>query len=249
MHLPTLLPDSIIAFAAMFMGALSGGVGLITRPLLILLGYSPQIVIGTSRASSILGDLPGVVVLHRNKKSARRTTLFLAIPILIGTILGVFFAITAESDMLRKVIGIIVLMVALFLLLKNKLGEVETKPRFSQHTRTTIAFLGTGSIAFLSTLSGGLGIIYTALYTWLYGKTYISASSMWRVASYIGGFVASIIFIIKGIIDWRLFIVLALGFMLGSYFGTHFGLKKGEKWTKYIVIVVAIASAIKLLWG
>ena len=249
MDLLTFIAVFILAFAVMFVGVLSGGVGLVTRPILILLGYPPQIVIGTSRASGILGELPGIIVLQKSKKADKPQILFLSIPILLGTLLATAFIITAENHILKMMIGIIVLATALFLLVSKNFGEVETKPIFSRVVRAIIAFFGTLTIAFLGIISGGLGSLYTLLYTWLYGKTYIGASSLWRVAGYFGGLVASVIFILKGIIDWQLFIVLTAGFMFGSYFGTHFSLWKGEKWTRYFVIIVAIASAIKLLFG
>lgn len=249
MDLATWLAVFGLAFVTMFLGALSGGVGLVTRPLLILLGYTPQIVIGTSRASAIAGELPGVVILYKSKKSTWATTRALIIPILLGTIAAAVFALRADNAVLRYLIGVIVLGMVVFLLLKRDVGEKELSPRYSPRVRGVIAFLGSAVIAFLSTLSGGLGILYTALYAWLYGKTYLGAAAMWRIAGYLGGLAGSVIFIVKGVVDWQLLVPLALGFMLGSYFGTHFGLKRGEKWTKYLVLVVATASAVKLLAG
>ena len=90
--------------------------------------------------------------------------------------------------------------------------------------------------------------MFSSLYVVNYGKSYISASALGKATSYIGTGIASILFIVSGVVDWKLFAVVVPGFLLGSYFGTSFGLKKGEKWIKFLVLVVVFASAIKILF-
>jgi len=50
------------------------------------------------------------------------------------------------------------------------------------------------------------------------------------------------------VVDWQLFIVLVLGFALGSHLGVHYGLQRGEKGIKTLVLIVVFASAIKLIF-
>ncbi len=248
MELVTLLLAFLISFVTMFFGALSGGIGLVTRPALIFLGYSPQIAVGTSRVSSILGDLPSIFLLNKYQKPERDKVIWLVISIWIGTICGSFFVLSASDDLLRLLIGIISLCMVILLIIRSRFGLVETQPKFTQSIRAVIAFFGTKIISFLGAFSGGLGQYLSFLYIWLYGKTYIGAAALWRIAGYIGGLAGSIIFIWKGVVDWQLWVALSLGFMLGSYFGTRYGLKKGNQWVRIAVIVVAGASAIKLIF-
>jgi uncharacterized protein len=244
---PVLPIAFVLGFVTMFVGAISGGVGLVTRPVLLFLGFPAQTVIASVRISAIPGELPGLVLLYRNKRIDKKMTLWLIIPNLLGSGLAAFAVVSIFKGWLDVLLGILLLIAGILLLLNQKLGlkERRIEPSASRHA---IAFLGTFALSFFSTITGGLGPLLTSLYVGVYGKSYISASAMWRVAGYIGNLVAAIIFVIYGLIDWPLAIALGAGFMFGSYFGTKYGLKKGESWVRIIVLVVIFASAAKLLF-
>jgi uncharacterized protein len=173
-------------------------------------------------------------------------TLFLIIPNLAGSGFAAFAVVSIFKGWLDVLLGILLLVAGILLLLNQKLGLKERAVKASAW-RHTVAFLGTFALSFFSTITGGLGPLLTSLYVGVYGKSYIAASAMWRVAGYIGNLMAAIIFVTYGLIDWPLAIALGLGFMFGSYFGTTYGLRKGESWVRIVVLVVIFASAIKLL--
>jgi uncharacterized protein len=237
----------LIAFATMFVGAISGGVGLVLRPLLILLGISAETIIGTVRLSAIPGELPGLFLLYKNKKVDMKLTLFFVIPQLFGSLFAALAVISIFKGWINILLGILLLVAGALLLLNQKLGMKERKVQGSV-LRHTIAFIGTFVLSFFSTITGGLGPLFTSLYVTVYGKSYISASAMWRIAGYIGNLIAAAIFVWAGIIDWQLAVALAIGLMLGSYFGTKYGLKWGEKWVRVVVLILVFVGAIKLLF-
>ena len=144
--------------------------------------------------------------------------------------------------------GALLLIVGVFFLFKNNIGMKESKNKFSKTKANIIGFLGTVPISFFGTITGGLGPVYSFFYIWVYGKSFISASAIWRIAANISSIFSAAIFIISGVVDWMLCISLMLGFMLGGYFGTKHGLKQGEQWVRYIVLIITFAGAIKLLF-
>ena len=68
METTNLILAFIISFGTLFIGAISGGVGLVLRPLLILIGFPAAIVIGSVRVAAIFGEIPGIYLLHKNRK-------------------------------------------------------------------------------------------------------------------------------------------------------------------------------------
>ncbi|MBS3142062.1 sulfite exporter TauE/SafE family protein [Candidatus Woesearchaeota archaeon] len=238
----------LFSFVTMFIGAISGGVGLVMRPVLIFLGFPAAIVIGTSRVSSLVGDLPSLYLLNKKKRVDWKLVAYLMIPTSIGGVLAGFATLSLFKGWLDLFLGILLLIVAIILFLNKTFGMKEHKSPFSPAYRHIFAFFGTLIISFFGTLTGGLGPLYASLYMWVYGKSYISASALWRFASYIGTCLASIVFIVGGAVDWKLFFALSVGLMLGSYFGTQYGLKKGEEWIRYIVLLVVIGCAVKLIF-
>jgi len=248
MDLIILILVFLLGFITMFFGAVSGGVGLVTRPVLIFLGFPAGTVIASSRVAGVVGELPGLYVLHKYKKVDWKIVFFLVIPMVIGSVLASIAVITILKSSLDFVLGVLLLLVGFFLLFKSKIGVVAKSQKFSAMKTKVVSFLGTIPIAFLNTISGGLGPIYSLFYVWIYGKTFISASALWRIASNISAVFSAIIFIVGGLVDWELCIALMLGLALGSFFGTKFGLKKGETWIRYVILIVIFAGAIKLLF-
>ena len=246
MEILTLILVFIISFGTLFIGAISGGVGLIFRPLLIFLGFPASIVVGSVRVASVFGEIPTIYLLHKNKKIDWKLVLFLTIPMFLGSLIAGFLVISVIEGFLEKVMGIMLLIVGITLLIKRNSGLKEQKFKLSKKSNF-IGFFGTLIISFFNTITGGMGPVFSSFYIANYGKTYISASALGKATSYMGTGIASILFIVSGVIDWRLFAVVVPGFLLGSYFGTNYGLKKGEKWIKILVLFVIFVSAAKIL--
>jgi uncharacterized protein len=247
MDLIILILVFLLAFATMFVGAISGGVGLVTRPALLFLGFPAQSVIAASRVAGVPADSLTLFILHKNKKVEWTVAYFLMIPSLIGAILaGLFVVATYES--LDVVLGVMLLGCALIYIFNKSFGVKKANSKIPVFLRHTVAFFGTILLSFFGTITGGLGPLYSTFYMWLYGKSYIEASGVWRAGAFIGNLGSVAVLLFSGILDWTLTACLAAGFVLGSYFGTHYHLKKGEEWVRGIVIIVTVAGAIKLLF-
>jgi uncharacterized protein len=223
-------------------------VGLVTRPILVVLGFPVNVVIGSSKVAGVFGEWPGLYVLHKHKRVEWRLVFFLVVPMVLGSVLASIAVLTILKSRLDLVLGILLLLAGLFLLFKSKIGITEKNRRFPKSKTRTLSFCGTLPLSFFNTISGGLGPLFSLFYIWIYGKTFISSAALWRIASNIAAVISAIIFIVGGIIDWQLCIPLMLGLALGSYFGTKFGLKQGETWVRVVVLIVIFAGAIKLLF-
>ena len=55
------------------------------------------------------------------------------------------------------------------------------------------------------------------------------------------------VFIMQGDIRWGPAILLAVGLSLGGWIGAKFAVRGGEKWIRIVMIVAAIALALRLL--
>lgn len=248
MELVTLLLIFVIAFCIVFIGSVSGGVGLILRPALIFLGIPAVTVVGTVRFAAVFGDIPTIVLLHKHKKIDWKLVGLLVVPMFIGSLIAGIFVVSILKGSLELVIGILLFIVGIILLVKKNAGLEERKPRFSRKTSNVIGFFVTIILSFFNTIVGGLGPLYSSFYIANYGKTYIKASALGKTTSYIGTGLASIVFVIAGVVDWKLFLVLVIAFSLGSYFGTRFSLKRGEKWIKLLILLIIFASSIKMIF-
>ncbi len=247
MELILLLVVFVLGFVTMFIGAISGGVGLITRPVLVFLGIPAPLIIGSSRVAGVFGEIPGLVLLQKHGKIDWKLAPFLIIPNVLGSVIAAVIVVNLSIRSIEFFLGILLLIAGIVFVFNKKIGLEEYEPTIPSKFRNVLAATGTVVVSFMNTITGGLGPLYATLYIWVYGKSYINASALWRVSSYIGALGGAAILIVGGVVDWPLCIALGAGFMIGSYFGTVFGLKKGEGWIRFIVIALAFGAAIKLI--
>ncbi len=248
MDLLTLFLAFVIAFGTMFIGAISGGVGLLLRPLLILIGFPAPIVIGTVRIADIPGEFPAIFLLHKKKIIDWKLVKIMIPPMFIGSLISGIFILSIPPKTLQLLIGVLLLFVEVVLLIQNRLRDKKHATSHPTKMRHAVGLICTAIVGFFNVIVGGLVPLLSSLYILNYKKKYIDASVVGKVTLYIGANLASFVFILGNIVNWELSVVLFVGFALGSIFGVRFGLKQGEGWIRALVLIVVFASAIKFIF-
>ena len=116
---------TIIFFANLFavsLFTLSGGIGLVMRPIIMFLGVPPQITIATSRVSAIPGSIVAQRVLHKSKKIDWKLVFWLAPMHVAGGLLGIFIMTSLDDILLKKIIGVLLLLGGALIIIKRKVG-------------------------------------------------------------------------------------------------------------------------------
>ncbi len=103
-------------------------------------------------------------------------------------------------------------------------------------------------VGFLSGMFGGQGILLNYILTSAFKQPFLEAAGTRTIINFFVTIVAIIIYQESGAIDWQYAIVILVGMTAGAYFGTLYGLKKGEKWAEKIFIIVAFLMALKLIF-
>ncbi len=224
----------------MFFGALAGGVGLLLRPLLLLLGFPPISAISAPRIGATVGELPGLWVLHKQQSIDWKLALWITLPLAGAALAANYFITIIPAELLRKCMAVILILVAIAYIFYRDPPRTTQKRTWGTHLLANSAYAVT---SFLGSFTGGVGPILTIITVKAYNKPLFNAVGTWRVASYISATLASVVFIIRGVVDWRLTAALALGLAVGSYAGTRYAIGKGESWTRIIIIILVLLSA------
>ncbi|MGZ7135944.1 MAG: sulfite exporter TauE/SafE family protein [Methanobacterium sp.] len=107
-----LLP--LIGFSiGLFVTTLGGGGGGLYVPILILYGVAPQVAVATSLATVLPTTAVGAYSHHRMGNVDVRTGLILGIGGIIGTLIGAYIAILIPPDILKKALGVFLLIMAI----------------------------------------------------------------------------------------------------------------------------------------
>src|SRR3954470_20766831 len=122
----------LVGFAAGFVDSIAGGGGLIALPALLSCGLDPQTALGTSKLQATFGS--GSAAWHY----ARAGTVSLRdcargfLLTLIGAALGTLVVQRLDPSFLKRCIPILLAVVAIYTLLKPRLGEEDVHPRMNR---------------------------------------------------------------------------------------------------------------------
>ena len=243
----TLVIIGIINLIVVSLFALSGGIGLVMRPLMIFFGVPPQITIGTSRVSGIPGGLIAQLVLHKSKMIDWKLVFILAPINVLGGLLGIYIIVSLNDVLLKQIIGVLLIFAGLSFIFSKNIGLKKSRPRLGK-----FHYLVSGPIilvlgSFL-VIVGGSGPLAKLLFIFGYGKTYIGAAGIHKAINFWQTIITTFFFIALLLVDWLLLLVLVITSSIGTYVGTKFVLRKGERYLQVLLVLVIFASAIKLIF-
>ena len=229
-------------FVGGFFGSAVGSAGLISLPLLILLGFSPHMAVATSRPAAVVLELVSALRYAYEGKLSRtelKMGMLLGIFGAIGGTIGAFVISAVSDQALRILFAIVISSMFLFLTLRKGWGMTE-RPERKKH----IFVLAMTTLA-LGVYGGFFGFTFGTLMTvalTLFGFTLLQGAVLSRVIGILTSLAATVVFVLQGAA------ALAVGYAVGGWVGAGVGSKKGSPYVKKILVIVVVASVHKLLF-
>lgn len=237
----------LAGFVAGFINTLAGSGSLVTLPLMMFIGLSPHMANGTNRVAILLQNIVGVSSFRKKDMLDTRGALYLGIPAVLGSIVGAKLAVSLDEDVMRTTIGAIMVFMLLVIIVRPKrwltgeLTYLEGRPSILQ----LIIFFFIGIYG--GFIQAGVGIFLLAGLVLGIGYDLVRANAV-KVGIVLFFTIFSIsVFISKGHVNWLIGLVLAIGNMLGAWFGARVAAEKGAVWVRRLLIAVVTISAAKLL--
>ena len=237
-----------VGFVASFVGSISGGAGLISVPVLLLLGVPPHISLGTSNFGDVGFKLGNIIKFSQLKNLGVRwkDVLILTIIAVPATILGVTFVVSVDPSILSKLIGGVLLILIPLMFVNKDLGIKENRAKGARLIWSHFAFFITR--VWVGFFSPGSGFLETYVKMKGYGYTILQGKAVTRIPHILAGIGGVIVFAVSDFIDYRLAILMFIGMLIGGYAGTAYAIRKGDKWLKPILGIIIVATAIKMIF-
>ena len=242
------IPAVILAgFFAGFINTLAGSGSLITLPLLIFMGLPATVANGTNRVGVLVQNLFSMESFRRSKVLDWRGSWTLGIPAVIGSIIGAQIAVDLNEVIMRRVIGIImVLMLFVILIRPNRwlvgtLEHLEKRPSIFQIILFFIIGIYGGFI------QAGVGIFLLSGLVLSVGYNLVRANAVKVGIIFLFTISALGVFVFNNQVDWLIGFVLAIGNMFGGWFAAKVAIKRGATWVRALLIAVIVVSAANLL--
>lgn len=239
-----LIATLIIGLISGFIGAITGGGGLISMPFLIFLGLSPQIALATGKFGGMGLSFGGLFKYIKEKKIIWEYAIVLSVFGILGSLIGSRILLTTNATILQKLIGILLIVMIPTIFINRDFGLNEKTTSLKRKIFGCIFYF---LISILASFLGGLGIITISIVIYFFGLTMIKANATELFSYSIFSLSAVLIYAFNGIIDYRVGVIFFLGMLVGGYLGAHTAIKKGDKWVKLIFLIIVFASAIKIL--
>lgn len=235
----------LAAFVAGFVDAIAGGGGLITVPALLLAGVPPVGAIATNKLQGTFGVASSTLSFYRAGRIDRSLVVPLFGAAFAGGVLGALIAHLAPTGFLRLIIPFLLIAIALYVLASPRLGDAETPARLSLGTFTGTIGLGIG--VYDGVFGPGAGTFYLIGLILLCGFGMMRAVAHTKLMNLASNLGALIFFLLAGHILVLVGLMMGVASAAGARLGVRASLHFGPRLVRPLVVVVALAMAIRLM--
>ena len=246
--------DQFILFAASLLAnwfsALSGGgAGLIQFPMLIFLGLPFGVALATHKVASVALGLGATLRHGREGHLERRFALIILGAGLPGVILGARLVLHVPERWATLALGVLTLGLGIYSVLKPNLG-MEHTPKHREGVALGVGAVGLFVVGVLNgSITSGTGLFLTMWLIYYFGLDYKRAVAYTLVlCGLFWNGTGALVLGLLGTIAWDWMPALLAGSLIGGYLGSHFAIKKGNRWIKRAFEVVTILIGAKLIF-
>jgi len=230
--------------ASGFLNVVGGGGSLITLPLLTLLGMDLGVANGTNRIAILMQNIAAVRSFYKDKVLPVKLSLLCAIPATVGSILGSYVVVNIPLSLLKKIVGVLLLVMAIFIVLKPSMWSGQKKERLNVPL-IVLAFFGIGFYG--GFIQAGVGFFFVFFTAVLLGLDLVRNNALKVFIVLLYTPFSLLVFLLNGKVQPLAGLVLGFGSMIGAQFGAKFAVKKGVTWLRYILLATVVVSGISYL--
>lgn len=252
------LPEFLIYFlmllagcAAGIINTLAGSGSVFTLSIMLFAGLPEPVANATNRVGILLQSIVALKGFKQNKQLDVKSSKLPLIAVLMGAMVGAYFAVDIDKELLEKIIGAVMVFLLILIVtkLKPQISQEETKeqPLSKQVLQFILMFVSGFYGGFIQAGVGVLLLVAVSLST---SMNLVKANAFKLLAVLIYTIPVLAIFIWQGLVNWQYGLTLALGQSIGAYLASKFGAShpKAPIWIKRILITVIVLTIIKTLF-
>jgi uncharacterized protein len=239
----------MVAVAAGWVDAVSGGGGLLQLPALLLVApvERPAVALGTNKLSSIMGTTAAAVTYGRSQLPKLWTALPMALAAFAGAGFGARVATGLPASVFRPLILVALVAVWLFVALRPSLGS-ETR-EVSAARRWTTAIVGGLVIGLYDGMLGpGTGAFLVILLVAATGLNFLQASATAKIVNIGTNMAALLVFGYAGAVAWGIGLAMGACNVLGAIIGARTAIARGSGFVRGVLLVVVALLIAALAW-
>jgi hypothetical protein len=238
----------LLFFATSIVGVVTGSNSLITVPAMFQFGIDPKVAVATNMFGltflSIGGALPFV---GTGTFDHKRLPALVAIT-LIGSLLGALLVLIIPAKALPLIVSLAMFTVAAFIVFRRDSGKNNEHGPASRASEIAAYALTFALGIYGGFYSGGYVTILTVVFVALFQMKFVEAVATTKIVNVFSSLVASVVFMWRGLVDYKLGIALAITMFIGAFIGAKIAIKLNETWLRRIFIATVLILAAKILF-
>jgi len=245
--------NDLIGLAGLFLAALiagainsvAGGGTLISFPSLVAFGEPEIISNATNTAAMWPGSLSGALGYRKDTSVERRLLVTLAIPSVVGGLLGAVILVITPAETFRRVVPFLILFATLLLASRDTLArKLGNNPTGGDHVTTIGRIWGFLFQLFVATYGGyfgaGIGILMLGSFSLMGMRDIHKMNAIKTPLAAIINVTAFVFFAIRGLVVWPLAILMAAGAIAGGYGGARGAKRVNPRLLHFGIIIVGL---------
>ena len=235
-------------FAAVTAGAINsvaGGGTLLSFPSLVAFG-EPEIIANATNAAALWpGSLSSAIGYRKDTAIERRLLIGLAIPSLIGGLLGAVILVITPAATFRLVVPFLILFATLVLASRDILSRgLGRHPTGEERVTRAGEIWGALFQLFVATYGGyfgaGIGILMLGSFSLMGLRDIHKMNAIKTSLATIINVTAFVFFALKGLVVWPLAILMAAGAITGGYGGARLAKRVNPKLIHWGVVIIGL---------
>jgi len=227
------------AFAAGLVDAVMGGGGMLQVPALaaLLPGVSPAVLLGTNKFASAVGTAGATFQYLRSVPPRWTVVVPAAAAAFAFSVAGAYALTMVPAHPMRKALPFLLLALLAYSAF-NPLGLTHA-PRYEPRREAAIAAAGAGAIGFYDGFFGpGAGTFYKLIFVRLLGFDFLNSAAPAKIANLASNLGAVPVFLLQGLLIWKVALVMAAANFAGGQFGARIALRYGNRLIRWVFLAV-----------
>lgn len=245
----TLLALAALSFTAGFIDSVVGGGGLIQIPALLIAMPSEPLptLLGTNKIAALSGTSVAAVQYSKRIKFDYRILLIISVFAFVASFCGAKAVSFINTDTLKPLILVILILIAVYTFIKKDLGSVQTKELTLNKQLIYGSLIGI-IVGFYDGFFGpGTGSFFVLGFVVILGFEFVKASAYSKVINCMTNLSALIVFLREGNYLLPIAILMAVCNITGNVIGSRIALKRGNGFVR--IIFLLIVSLMILRYG
>ena len=235
-----------VGMVAGFLDTLVGGGGLLAVPALLLSGIPPIYVLGTNKFQGSMGTGIATFLLFRKKKLNWESIKYLMLASFIGSIIGGVIVQFVDTQVLSFVIPIVLVVIAIYFIISPKFRVVTqdsvSNKNFEKYAIPVVGFYD-------GMFGPGAGSFFVLTGVMLKKLEIIQATIIAKPLNFASNIAGFIVFFSFGHIAFLIGLIMMLGQLIGSFFGTHYLLKANPRVIRILIVVMSISMLARYIYS